>query len=184
MLPHILLSALFATAALSAAVPASLSTTTPFTIAPLDLDAAYALAESLGVDPTGPIPSDAVAFPGGYTFEADSPAALWTRLQLAPRSASLAPRQSASIGIGMWTGQNCNGSGMWVDNVTYGAKTAQPGHFISVGISYRGLGQGEHLDFSRYAALNYCSIYVYSAAQFTGIGCWNGPDVTCFELWR
>lgn len=68
---------------------------------------------------------------------------------------------------------------MWVDNVVYGAQAARPGHYVSVGISYRGLGQGEHLDFSAYKNFNYCGLYVYSAAPLTGIGCWNGPGVSC-----
>lgn len=171
MLPQLLLSALFTASALSAAVPSP-------------IPEAHALAASRGIDITGPIPSDATPITGGYSFTADSDAAIWVRAQLTP--SSIEKRQLANIGIGMFAGQNCLGEGSWIDNVSYGSQTSRSVQFMSVGISYRGLVAGEHLDFSKSTStnLNLCGTYVYSAAPFTQIGCFNSQPINCFRLWR
>lgn len=118
MLPQTLLSAPLTASALSATIPAA-----PVAV---DLADAHSIAEARGIDITGPIPSDATAIPGGYSFEADSDASVWVRAQLAS-STSLEKRQQANIGIGMFTAANCGGMGLWVENVRYGT----PGTFTT-----------------------------------------------------
>lgn len=179
MLPKFFVyGAIFTTTALSAAVPGP----------ELDLSNVLAIAEQRGIDVNGPIPSDAQSIEGGYTFEADSDASVWVLAQLTPSSSSagIERRQQANIGIGMFAGSNCLGEGSWIDNVSYGSSTSRNVQFASVGISYRGLQAGEHLDFSKATSSNnnLCGTYVYSAAPFTGIGCFNSQPINCFRLWR
>ncbi|KAL0634306.1 hypothetical protein Q9L58_006772 [Maublancomyces gigas] len=173
----LLVATLFTSSALSVAVPA----------VPVTISNVLAIAEQRGIDVNGPIPSDAQPIEGGYTFEDGSDAGIWVLAQLAPPSTtSLAKRELANIGIGMFAGSNCLGEGSWIDNVSYGSQTSRSVQFASVGISYRGMREGEHLDFSKSTSsnLNLCGTYVYSAAPFTGIGCFNSQPINCFRFWK
>lgn len=169
-------AALFAASALGAAVPAPA----------VDLNDAVAIAERCGINVNGPIPSDATAIDGGFTFKAGSDASTWVRAQLALASSNdIEKRQTAIIGIGMFAGSNCLGEGSWIDNVKYGSQTSRNVEFHSVGISYRAMVSGEHLDFSRAGpTLDLCGQYLYSAAPNTGIGCFNSQPINCFHFWR
>lgn len=155
----------------------------PEGLVPVELVDAHSVAKTRGIDIAGPIPSDATVVPGGYSFEAGSDASVWVRAQLAS-SESVEKRELAHIGIGMFTSFDCLGRGFWVENVEYGRQLAGIYNFYSVGISYRGMGDGEHLDFSRFNGQNYCAVYAYSAGAYTGIGCFNSQPINCFELWR
>lgn len=183
MLAHIFICATLFTSALSTAMPLSSG----------HLENALSMAENRGIDVSGPIPGDAQPTDGGYTFAAGSDASVWVLAQIAlPTSPDIEKRQLANIGIGMFYGQWCLGGGLWVDNVSYGDPFYYNNvPFASVGISYRGLAAGEHLDFSKELNTkgssgppNLCGIYVYSAGAFTPVGCFNSQPINCFRLWH
>lgn len=53
---------------------------------------------------------------------------------------------------------------MWFDNVQYDVHHVTDIAMFSVGIRYRGLRAGEHLDFSRWANDDLCGVFVTRAA--------------------
>lgn len=96
------------------------------------------------------------------------------------------------------------GESAWFDNVQYNVHHVTSVNMFAVGIRYRGLRNGEHLDFSRWANGDLCGQYVASAAvpstskslmrAQTDIvadhaphpkiaGCANIPLTNCFRLW-
>lgn len=175
---------LFAAGAFGAAVPAADSQFTP-----ADMSAAgdaLAVCAQRGIDPHGSIPSDAnMRSPGTYEFAADSDASHWARAQVALASSNeLEKRQAGNIGIGMWAQDNCSGQGVWVDNVNYNVNYYTATNLFSVGISYRGLRNNEHLDFSKTKGGDFCGTYTYSAGFQTPVGCFNSQLINCFRLWQ
>lgn len=176
----ILHAALLATSALAVALPAPALTPVATT-----LDDALTICAQRGIDVSGPIPSDATATENGFTFEADSDASHWARAQIAlATSTDLTKREYANIGIGMFAQNNCGGQGAWFDNVQYDVQHVDHVNFFSVGISYRGLRDNEHLDFSRLQGSDYCGQYLYSAGFLTNVGCFSSQAINCFRLWR
>lgn len=177
-------TALFATSALGAAVSAPVDAA----LVPVYLHDTVAAAEYRGIDVRGPIPSDAKKDENGvYICEPDSDAAAWVRAQLSlGASSDTKKRELANIGIGMFSDNNCLGTAAWIDNVSYGDSVSRGGiEFKSVGISFRAMRSGEHLDFSRRGpSNNLCETYLYSAAPFTGVGCFNSQPINCFHFFR
>ncbi|KAL0631152.1 hypothetical protein Q9L58_009995 [Maublancomyces gigas] len=174
-------AAVLATSVLAVALPAPALT-------PVDMSSIsnpISVCEQRGIDVRGPIPSDAKPTEGGFTFEADSDAAHWARAQIALASSpDLEKRAYANIGIGMFAQNLCNGQGAWFDNVQYDVQHVDHVNFYSVGISYRGLRNNEHLDFSRLSGSDWCGTYLYSAGFQTGVGCFNSQTINCFRLWQ
>lgn len=182
MLVKVLASAaLFAVSALGAAV------STPSIVA-IDLntiDNPLEACSKRGIDVRGPITADAQPIEGGFTFEADSDASHWARCQIAlATSPDLEKREYANIGIGMFAKDLCNGQGAWFDDVQYNVQSYATLNLYSVGISFRGLRNNEHLDFSRLSGTDWCATYLYSAGYMTGVGCFNSQAINCFRLWH
>jgi len=140
-----------------------------------------------GVDPYGPIPTDYDSNDNGkYFFSPGSKASLWARAQVDLEGTPHAKRQGsgpANIGIGCWAQDWCTGQGVWVDDVNYNVDYYTTFYCYSVGISYRGLRSNEQLDFSVLSGSNWCGTYIYSAAPYTPVGCWNSQALTCWRLW-
>lgn len=172
---------LLAAGALGAAVPtAELTPANMYTTSdPL------AICEQRGIDPHGSIPSDAnMVSAGTYEFAADSNASHWARAQVAlAASAESAKRQAANIGIGMWAQDGCSGQGVWVDDANYNVNYYTAVNMFSVGISYRGIRDNEHLDFSKTKGGDFCGTYTYSAGFMTPVGCFNSQQINCFRIW-
>lgn len=185
-----ILATLFAASAFGAAMPAP---SAPYGLTKVDVDHSagdpIAICKQRGIDVHGPIPGDAVkGSDGGYHFAADSNAFHWVRAQLVepPKTSKrdLETRNDpANIGIGMFAQDWCNGQGAWFDDVVYGVHNYANINMYSVGISYRGLRNNEHLDFSKLSGNDYCGQYVYSAGYETPVGCFNSQAINCFELW-
>lgn len=177
MLFPVFTTALLAASVLGAALPGPGPDPTP---APTD--DIFALCVKRGIDVAGPIPADATAIPGGFTFTADSDASHWARAQVNLAPQKLAKRINANIGIGMFTGDWCGGDGAWFDNVRYGNNNIGSREYKSVGISYRALRSDEQLDFSKTAKSDKCGNYRYSAGKQTPVGCFNSQPITCLRL--
>lgn len=144
-----------------------------------------AICADRGIDVRGPIPSDAVPTEGGFTFAAESDASYWAQAQIElAGSADLEKREYANIGIGMFAQNGCGGQGAWFDNVQYDVQHIANLNLYSVGISYRGLRNNEHLDFSRLSGNDWCGSYLFSAGALTNVGCFSTQAINCFRLWR
>ncbi|KAL0634115.1 hypothetical protein Q9L58_006994 [Maublancomyces gigas] len=149
------------------------------------IDDPYEICADREIDIYGPIPADAIPIQGGYSFDANSDALHWVRAQIAlATSSDLEKREWANIGIGMFAQNWCTGQGSWFDNVEYGTHYVDHTNMFAVGISYRGLRDNEHLDFSRLAGSDWCGKYVFSAGRLTPVGCFNCQAINCFELWN
>lgn len=59
------------------------------------------------------------------------------------------------------------GQAAWVDDVSYNVNYYANTYYYSVGISYRGLRNNEHLDFSILSGSDWCGQYLYSAGYET-----------------
>lgn len=142
------------------------------------------VCEERGIDVLGPIPSDAVPIEGGFEFADDSDASHWARAQVAiATSPDLKKREFANIGIGMFSSEGCTGRGAWFDNVQYTVQHATNVDLFSVGISYRAMANGEHLDFSKLGAGgDWCGTFLYSAGANTPIGCFKSQAINCFNF--
>lgn len=182
-------ASLVATCVLGAG-PSAAATATPSTpsLVPVNITSVsnpFEICTLRGIDIRGPIPSDAEPIEGGFSFSADSDAAHWTRAQIALASSSdIKQRDFANIGIGMFAQNWCTGQGAWFDNVQYDVQHAAHLFLYSVGISYRGIRNNEHLDFSRLSNGDWCGQYRYSAGPNTQVGCFNSEAITCFRLWH
>lgn len=153
-------------------------------------DTALATLFARGIDPSGPIPADAVPISGGgFSFSADSDTAHWVRAQSSFSSSSsssdLTKRESSGLAITLWTLFGCSGSGAYFANVQYG----QPGvgsilYYQSAEIRGRSLRGNEQLDFSYVDVLggNKCAHYVGSATKFHPVGCSDQGAFSCFRL--
>lgn len=64
-----------------------------------------------------------------------------------------------------------NGNNVWHDDVQYGVHHISDLNMYSVGISYRGIRDNEHLDFSKFKGSDHCGQYVYSAGRLTPSKC-------------
>lgn len=171
MLFPVFTTALLAASVLGAALPA-----------PAPADDIFALCVKRGIDVAGPIPGDATAVPGGFTFTSDSNASHWVRAQVELTPQKLGKRINAHIGIGMFSEKWCGGDGAWFDNVRYGVNSVGNREYKSVGISYRALRSDEQLDFSKTVKSDKCGNYLYSAGKKTPIGCFNSQPITCLRL--
>lgn len=168
MLTSAIISALFATSALAAALPAVL------------------LAEARGINLAGTIPNDATPITGGFSFEAGSDAAAWVHAQIA-----LGPVSSA-IGIGMFAATDCgDGRGAWFDNVQYDVRYTDvvPVDYFSVGTAGRAMLRGESLMLmQRGKGLDgldtLCAMTAGFARPSSPVGCFNMPNINCFRLQR
>ncbi|KAK0716324.1 hypothetical protein B0H67DRAFT_539305 [Lasiosphaeris hirsuta] len=171
----------------------ALATPTPIAhILARDVPESIANATALGINVYGHIPDDAVKIgEGSYTAEVGTLAHAWIRAQIdidwtstaAQDEAKIAKRELAHIGIGMWTQDWCNGNNVWHDDVQYNVHHISDLNMYSVGISYRGIRDNEHLDFSKFKGSDHCGQYAYSAGQLTPIGCFNSQAINCFRLW-
>ncbi|WYZ38364.1 hypothetical protein EsH8_III_000278 [Colletotrichum jinshuiense] len=153
-------------------------------------------ATALDVDVYGSIPDDAVqSADGHYIAEPGTKAWAWIRAQIdlpntaetraeIEKRASIEKREPANIGIGMFAQDWCNGQAGWFDNVNYNSQHVVNLNMYSVGISYRGIRNNEHLDFSKLAGNDWCGNYLYSAAPNTPVGCFNSQAINCFRLWH
>lgn len=174
-------AAVLATSVLAVALPAPALTAVDMSSVGNPIE----VCEQRGIDVRGPIPSDAKPIEGGFTFEADSDSAHWARAQIMLASSSdIEKRQYANIGIGMFAQNFCKGQGAWFDNVQYNVQHIDRVNFYSVGISYRGLRNNEHLDFSRLSGRDWCGRYIFSAGSQTPVGCFNAQTINCFRLWQ
>lgn len=180
MLAKVFVSAAIIATALAGALPAP--ALTPSAEYPAG---GLAVCADRGIDASGPIPSDAVPIEGGYTFAADSDASYWAQAQIElAGSSDLQKREYANIGIGMFAQNGCGGQGSWFDNVQYDVSHISNVNLFSVGISYRGLRDNEHLDFSRWNGNDLCGAYLFSAGFLTNVGCFSTQAINCFKLWR
>ncbi|KAI5783945.1 hypothetical protein DFH27DRAFT_505737 [Peziza echinospora] len=187
----------FAAAAVTAA-PAELPTSPAEARA--HLLGAIEEAKGLGIDIAGPIPDDYTKFDaetGRYEFAGGSKAGAWARAQLAASAleeggeTSGLQKRASGVGLGMWTGTWCSGSGWYIPDMNYGTTYFSPSTaYISVGISGRSLGNWEQLDFSTWTTCPThgcspvaCGQYLYSAGTYTPPGCWNSMSYTCAKLW-
>lgn len=161
------------------------------TALPTDPNESHRILKRLGIDPTGPIPSDAVLQPsGGYEFAADSPASHWARVQTntePPTSMTLGKRGSPNLSMTMWQGGGCTGSGLYFANVQYHLQ-----YFASNNYWYNSLQWGrplldqEQLDISTEDNKNlsdWCGVFMRSAPKRQS-GCYHPPSFTCFNLWH
>lgn len=163
-------AALLATSALGAAVPST--------------NSAVENAEKRGINVQGSIPHDAVAIPGGFTFEYGTDASAWVLAQIA------LGESSTNIGVGMFVFRDCeDGHGVWFDDVEYNTKYVDvvPARYWSVGIAGRALSSTEKLEFSQKGRGSdnigdYCATPISSATPGTGVGCFNVQDINCFKL--
>lgn len=122
---------------------------------------------------------------GGYSFAANSDALHWVRAQIAlATSSDLEKHEWANIGIGMFAQNWCTGHGAWFDNVQYGTHYFDRTNLFTVGISYRGLRNNEHLDFSKLLKNDWCGKYVSSAPRLAPVGCFNTSAINFFKLWN
>ncbi|KXX77090.1 hypothetical protein MMYC01_205385 [Madurella mycetomatis] len=154
-----------------------------------DIPESIAKAMELGIDVYGPIPDDAQRVDDHWVAQPGSRASAWMRAQIdldqyeADQGEQVEKRQWANIGIGLWAQDNCQGESAWFDNVEYNVHHVTGVNMFAVGIRYRGLRNGEHLDFSRWANGDLCGQYVASAAVPSTTGCANIPLTNCFHLW-
>lgn len=167
MLAKVLVSALLASGALAAALPA------------------VELAEKRGINVAGDIPADATAIPNGFSFAADSDAAAWVAAQIA-----LGP-VSSSIGIGMFATPGCGGHGVWFDNVKNDVRyfDVVPVDYASFGTAGRSMLRGESLMMmSRGTGLDgkdtNCAMTAGFARPSSPVGCYNMASINCFRLQR
>lgn len=135
-----------------------------------------------GIDPSGPVPADAVLVPGGFTFAADSDAALWVRAQ----NAGLSKRDNSGLSITMWSLPSCKGSGSFIGNMPYDSPTVGQGQFLSIQYNGRALLSNEQLDLSVENAgfSDKCAHFVKSYRSSDGSGCFNGAAYSCIRLIR
>ncbi|KAK4225431.1 hypothetical protein QBC38DRAFT_264494 [Podospora fimiseda] len=149
-------------------------------------------ATALGIDLYGKVPSDAVRVDDHWTAEEGTLANAYFRAQidlpayeeqLEAAGVKLKRQNWANIGIGLWAQDNCQGQATYFDNVQYGWHHVSNINNFAVGISYRGLRRGEHLDFSRLRGSDRCGEYVTNILGPTGTGCGHIPATNCFRLW-
>lgn len=151
----------------------------------------------LGIDPSGPIPSDAVPMPGGgFSFEADSPTSHWVRVQpeIAPPAdaATLSERATSGysgLSLTMWGGHLCDGSGAYVPNAKYGVQYVGDGPKWYNTLQWKGraLLSQEQLDISYVDSShpsNKCGIFARSAKKGAPPQCFQTGSYSCFNLWH
>ncbi|KAL0636480.1 hypothetical protein Q9L58_004530 [Maublancomyces gigas] len=176
----------YATVLAAGVIGAALPTPVTEGLVPMDLNAIsnpLEVCAQRGIDVLGPIPSDAVPIEGGFEFADDSDASHWARAQVAvATSPDLKKREFANIGIGMFSSTGCTGRGAWFDNVQFTVQHATNVDLFSVGISYRPMANGEHLDFSKLNNGDWCGTYLYSAKANTPIGCFASQAINCFNF--
>ncbi|KAK3997986.1 hypothetical protein QBC44DRAFT_364184 [Cladorrhinum sp. PSN332] len=182
--------ALFSATALAA--PTEVATPTIITHDSVEIPESIVNATALGLDLYGSIPDDAVKEGDHWTAQPGTLAAAWFRAQidldayeeqLETAGAPVEKRQWANIGIGLWTQDNCQGAVAYWDNVQYNVHHYTGANTFAVGIRYRGLRWGEHLDFSRLQGSDWCGQYVTNVLGPTGTGCGHMPATNCFRLW-
>lgn len=136
------------------------------------------------IDFTGPIPSDATPLPnGGFSFTADSSAAIWARAQssLSPLTA----RSNSGLSMTLWTAFGCGGAGAYFPNLQYGVQSVGPvTYYQSIQLNNRGLYGNEQLDFSqlRVQGGDKCADYQKSAPNGLGAGCHDEGAFSCIRL--
>lgn len=174
MLASLLTGSLLLASAFSASVPFS---------APVDLTSALTLASKLGIDPSGPPPSDAIPVPGGFTFTADSDAAHWVRAQLSLPPATLAARESSGMKVGIFVGSNCQGGGRYAENVDYNQQNVGDvnAEYHSILMATRQIRVNEQLDLSLRSGSDLCAVFKGSVTG-RGTGCFNQVPYSCFRL--
>lgn len=137
------------------------------------------------IDPSGPIPADAVPISGGgFSFSADSDTAHWVRAQTSSGS-DLTKRGSSGLSIAIWTNFGCSGSGAFFPNVQYGVQSVGSIlYYQSIQFNGRALLGNEQLDFSQQLVLHgdKCAHYIGSAPNRLGAGCFDEGAFSCFRL--
>ncbi|KAL9947973.1 hypothetical protein D7B24_004125 [Verticillium nonalfalfae] len=148
-------------------------------------------AEALGVDIYGPIPDDGVVHADHVTAEPGTKAWAWIRAQADidwakvskdKRDAVLKRQGWANIGIGMYAQDNCGGQASYFDNVEYGTHHFDVVNYYSIGITYRGLRDGETLGTFRQAGDDWCGTFVNNIAHNANPGCGAVGPINCFIL--
>ncbi|KAK4183901.1 hypothetical protein QBC35DRAFT_418001 [Podospora australis] len=165
-------------------------------LAPGEVPESVVNATALGIDIWGDLPDDAVKIAEHqWDIPEGTKAAAWLRAQsdlelyesaLEARGyqAHLARRQgSAEIGLGLWTGNNCNGRGFYTDNAYYGTfyLNGNVNHF-SLNVARRGLRRGEYLDLLRNSGSDWCGGYIITFTGDAPTGCFPVTSVVCFRL--
>lgn len=174
MLSTILTTSLFLASALSASVPSPTA---------VDLSSSLTLASVLGIDPSGPPPSDATPVPGGFTFAAGSAAEKWVIAQLTLPATPLAARELSGMKVGIFIDHDCKGGGRYAENVGYGVQNiADPdARYNSLLLATRQIRVDEQLDLSLKQRTDACGFFQGSVTQ-RGTGCFNQLPFSCFRL--
>lgn len=172
MLSNVLLTCL-SLLSVTTALPSSLGARSPTDT--------LSILVSRGIDPSGPIPSDATPLPnGGFSFAADSDASHWARAQ------ALVKRGSSGLSITLWGDGHCGGPGAFFGNVQYGnSNVGERDFYLSVQYSGRALLDNEQMDLSKLVpnGSDKCARYVRTLGPRTPPGCYaDGNSYSCMRL--
>ncbi|KAI9148925.1 hypothetical protein HJFPF1_10969 [Paramyrothecium foliicola] len=149
-------------------------------------------ATRLGIDIYGPMPTDAKLVNGNWEAEVGSKAHAWIRAQIdidwdsLPEEAlqKVEKRQGsgpAQIDFTQWTGDNCQGNVITINNANYNVNYLTGDNLFSVGISRRTIRNNEHLDLSRRSGGNACGQFVIRVLG--GPGCLTTNVYNCMRFW-
>lgn len=141
-----------------------------------------AILAARGIDPSGPIPADAVALPGGgFSFAADSDTAHWVRAG----NSDLTKRENSGLTVSMWSAPSCAGSGAVFPNMVYGQQSIGGlEKYISYEFRGRALLQNEQLDLSviAFSGGDKCAKFVKTIKGGSAPGCLNQVGFSCMRL--